>query len=101
MGVLRAEILRCAVDDRTSLHLRCGDGVCRWVCRDSCLRLSAVGWAFVLSDSLRSGMSSACMRKRAIKVDSQTYLSGRFARLHDPEGNPIELWRPKLPGAAG
>jgi catechol 2,3-dioxygenase-like lactoylglutathione lyase family enzyme len=21
--------------------------------------------------------------------------SGRFARLHDPEGNPIELWQPK------
>lgn len=20
---------------------------------------------------------------------------GRFARLHDPEGNPIELWQPK------
>ena len=37
----------------------------------------------------------------AIKVDSQTYPNGRFARLHDPEGNPIELWQPKLPGAAG
>src|SRR3974377_903123 len=21
--------------------------------------------------------------------------SGRFARLHDPEGNPVELWQPK------
>ena len=21
--------------------------------------------------------------------------TGRFARLHDPEGNPIELWQPK------
>ena len=20
--------------------------------------------------------------------------NGRFARLHDPEGNPIELWQP-------
>ena len=37
----------------------------------------------------------------AIKVDSQTYPNGRFARLHDPEGNPIELWQPKLPSAAG
>jgi predicted enzyme related to lactoylglutathione lyase len=37
----------------------------------------------------------------AIKVDPQTYPNGRFARLHDPEGNPIELWQPKLPGAAG
>ncbi|MGB8478779.1 MAG: VOC family protein [Acidobacteriaceae bacterium] len=37
----------------------------------------------------------------AIQVDSQTYPNGRFARLLDPEGNPIELWQPKLPGAAG
>lgn len=24
---------------------------------------------------------------------------GRFARLHDPEGNPIELWQPAKPDA--
>ena len=24
----------------------------------------------------------------------QTYPQGRFARLYDPEGNPIELWEP-------
>jgi predicted enzyme related to lactoylglutathione lyase len=30
----------------------------------------------------------------AIEVDSQNYPNGRFARLHDPEGNPIELWPP-------
>jgi predicted enzyme related to lactoylglutathione lyase len=30
-----------------------------------------------------------------ITVDPQTYPNvGRFARLHDPEGNPIELWQP-------
>ena len=23
--------------------------------------------------------------------------TGRFAHLHDPEGNPIELWQPKVP----
>ena len=22
---------------------------------------------------------------------------GRFARIHDPEGNPIELWQPDAP----
>jgi glyoxylase I family protein len=22
------------------------------------------------------------------------YPYGRFARIHDPEGNPIELWQP-------
>lgn len=29
-----------------------------------------------------------------IKVDPQAYPNGRFAHLHDPEGNPIELWQP-------
>lgn len=36
----------------------------------------------------------------AVKIDPQTYPNGRFARLHDPEGNPIELWQPARPGAA-
>ena len=30
-----------------------------------------------------------------VSVDSETHPNGRFARLHDPEGNPIELWEPK------
>jgi glyoxylase I family protein len=30
----------------------------------------------------------------AVKIDPQSYPYGRFARLHDPEGNPIELWQP-------
>lgn len=29
-----------------------------------------------------------------IEVDPQSYPYGRFGRLHDPEGNPIELWQP-------
>lgn len=29
-----------------------------------------------------------------VNVDPQTYQNGRFARLHDPEGNSIELWEP-------
>lgn len=29
-----------------------------------------------------------------VKIDPQAYPNGRFARLHDPEGNPIELWQP-------
>jgi len=29
-----------------------------------------------------------------VKVDPTTYPYGRFARIHDPEGNPIELWQP-------
>ncbi len=30
----------------------------------------------------------------AVKVDPERHPNGRFARLHDPEGNPIELWEP-------
>ena len=30
----------------------------------------------------------------AVTVDPTTYSNGRFARTHDPEGNPIELWQP-------
>ena len=30
-----------------------------------------------------------------VRVDAETYPNGRFARLHDPEGNPVELWEPK------
>ena len=29
----------------------------------------------------------------AVKMDPTTYPNGRFARIHDPEGNPIELWQ--------
>ena len=30
----------------------------------------------------------------AVDIDAEAYPNGRFARLHDPEGNPIELWQP-------
>lgn len=33
------------------------------------------------------------------KVDPEQYPNGRFARVHDPEGNPIELWQPLGVGA--
>ena len=32
-----------------------------------------------------------------VNVDPEKYPYGRFARLHDPEGNPIELWEPASP----
>jgi hypothetical protein len=31
---------------------------------------------------------------REVEVDSEVYPNGRFARLSDPEGNPIQLWQP-------
>jgi len=34
-----------------------------------------------------------------VKMDPQSYPNGRFARVHDPEGNPIELWQPAGPNA--
>src|SRR3989442_14418582 len=32
--------------------------------------------------------------KIEVTIDSEIYPNGRFARLYDPEGNPIELWEP-------
>jgi len=31
----------------------------------------------------------------SVEVDEQHYPNGRFARLKDPDGNPIQLWEPK------
>jgi glyoxylase I family protein len=30
----------------------------------------------------------------SVEIDPEPYPNGRFARLHDPEGNAIELWQP-------
>jgi predicted enzyme related to lactoylglutathione lyase len=30
-----------------------------------------------------------------VDVDDQEYPNGLFARLDDPEGNPIQLWEPR------
>lgn len=32
-----------------------------------------------------------------VELDEKVYPNGRFARLYDPEGNPIELWEPATP----
>lgn len=29
-----------------------------------------------------------------VEINPEAYPNGRFARLYDPEGNPIELWEP-------
>lgn len=36
-----------------------------------------------------------------VTVDTESYPNGRFARIHDPEGNPVELWEPKDPNSPG
>ena len=33
-----------------------------------------------------------------VELDPEVYPNGRFARLSDPEGNPIQLWEPATPG---
>jgi predicted enzyme related to lactoylglutathione lyase len=43
-------------------------------------------------DALTSQLRSAGIE---VKVDPTKYPNGRFARIHDPEGNPIELWEPQ------
>ena len=44
----------------------------------------------------------AQLRERGITVelDAEVYPNGRFGKLSDPEGNPIQLWQPggKDPG---
>jgi predicted enzyme related to lactoylglutathione lyase len=40
------------------------------------------------------------LRARGIAVETRAEWdseAGRFARIHDPEGNPIELWEPPAP----
>jgi predicted enzyme related to lactoylglutathione lyase len=32
-----------------------------------------------------------------VEYDTESFENGRFARTHDPEGNPIELWEPSGP----
>jgi predicted enzyme related to lactoylglutathione lyase len=39
-------------------------------------------------------------RGSTVEVDTEVYPNGRFAKVNDPEGNPIQLWEPggKDPG---
>jgi len=30
-----------------------------------------------------------------VEIDPRVYPNGRFARVYDPEDNPVELWEPK------
>ncbi|MFM2366089.1 MAG: hypothetical protein RIR95_697 [Pseudomonadota bacterium] len=44
----------------------------------------------------------AKLRKAGIAIATDaswdSHETGRFARIHDPEGNPIELWEPPIEG---
>jgi predicted enzyme related to lactoylglutathione lyase len=45
----------------------------------------------------------ADLRGRGIEVTREESMDGvgRFARVHDPEGNPIELWEPEAQAGKG
>ena len=45
-------------------------------------------------DAMVTQLSAAGIK---VEVDPQKYSNGRFALLHDPEGNPIQLWEPEPP----
>jgi glyoxylase I family protein len=54
--------------------------------------------AFMLNFRVRDLDAMVAQLRRAeitVDVDAQDYPNGRFARLSDPEGNPIQLWQPK------
>jgi len=56
--------------------------------------------AWMLNFRVRSLDATVAQLRKAsieVKVDPERYPNGRFARLHDPERNPIELWEPANP----
>lgn len=51
-------------------------------------------------DNLEAMVAQLRAAQVEVEVDSETYPNGWFARLVDPEGNPIQLWQPKDPAGA-
>lgn len=58
-----------------------GDGKCSWMLNFRVRSLNAM-----VAQLRAAGI--------AVEVDAADYPNGRFARLIDPEGNPIQLWEP-------
>ncbi|WP_340425983.1 VOC family protein [Yoonia sp. GPGPB17] len=48
-------------------------------------------------DDLDAAVAALDVAGIAVKVAPERYPNGRFARLEDPEGNPIELWQEMPP----
>ena len=73
--------------------------------------LAAAGTTSVGKNGLACGTGTMLVERRVfeamaaqlrsdgieVKLDAEVYPNGRFARIHDPEGNPVELWEPKSP----
>jgi predicted enzyme related to lactoylglutathione lyase len=54
--------------------------------------------SFMLNFRVKNLDAMVAQLRRAgitVDVDPKTYPNGRFARLSDPEGNPIQLWQPQ------
>lgn len=45
-------------------------------------------------DALMDQLKTAGIEVETRPEEWDTLETGRFARIHDPEGNPIELWQP-------
>ncbi len=56
--------------------------------KSSMLNLRVSGLDALLQELGASGIAIVT------KAEWDTPETGRFARIHDPEGNPIELWEP-------
>lgn len=52
-------------------------------------------------DSLDAMVGQLRAADITVKVDPEQYPNGRFADLHDPEGNPVQLWEPAGADARG
>ena len=55
---------------------------------------------FMLNFRVRNLDAMVAQLRRAgikVEVDPEKYPNGLFARLADPEGNPIQLWQPMKP----
>lgn len=53
---------------------------------------------WMINFRVRDLAAMAAQLRRAgaeVDVDAEAYPNGRFARLRDPEGNPIQLWEPR------
>lgn len=59
--------------------------------------LGPTGWG--INFRVRSLDAIVAQLRRAgidVDVDPEDYPNGRFAMLHDPEGNAVQLWEPSL-----
>ena len=60
--------------------------------------LGAHGWGINLRvDELDTVVDLLRQAGIEVSVDAEVYPNGRFAQLHDPEGNAVQLWEPTVP----